>query len=403
VCLTMRHQSGGETAHASRPLRVAFLAPSLHPGGAERQMLILAATLPRTEFDLRFVVLSEPGDLAAEAEALGVPVHVLGLDRDACRRFTPRCLATLARAVRRYVRLTRDVDVVDAWLVPAYTFAGVIQPVARVPVLLAGRRSVLDVARTRTWSREAAGKLAMRHVDGVVANSQAAANQARASEGVDPARIHVIRNAVSPMDMPAADRVELRSAWGFDAQHLVVGCVGNYKAGKGQQVLLEAAADLRDRQPALRYVLVGDGPLRGWLESEIHRRSLESTVILHSGERDARRVYGAFDIAVQASDSEGLPNAVLEAAAAGLPIVATAVGGTAEILTAEEDGILVASGDRRALAESIGRLADQPELRLRLGRAARQRVQAFSPARLAEQTGSLYVQLVAASGRSRRR
>lgn len=388
-----RRGRAGRTATTARPLRVALLAPSLDPGGAERQMLILVAALPAATFDLRFLVLSEPGLLAAEAEALGVPVHVLGLRRETCREFTPRCLGDAARAVRAYWRLTRDVDIVDAWLVPAYTFAGTVQPLVRVPVLVAGRRSTVDVNRTRTWYREAAGHFAMRGVDAVVANSQAGANDAIAIERIDPARVHVIRNAVIPVETSDAERLGLRQAWGFSPLDVVVGCVGNYKPGKGQQELLEVASGLRDRHPSLRYCFVGDGPLRGWLETEIRRRSLEGFVALHSGERDARHVYGAFDIAAQASDSEGLPNAVLEAAAAGLPIVATAVGGTAEILTSGADGLLVPKGDRQALGEAIRQLAEDHECRRRLGLAARARAEEFSPARLAEQTGALYLEL----------
>jgi glycosyltransferase involved in cell wall biosynthesis len=114
-------------------------------------------------------------------------------------------------------------------------------------------------------------------------------------------------------------------------------------------------------------------------------------------------LYGAFDVAVQASDSEGLPNAVLEAAAAGLPIVATAVGGTNEILTAGEDGLLVEKGDRRGLGEAIERLARDGDLRRSLGLAAQRRSQVFSPARLAEETGSLYLRLAASNRRSGRR
>jgi len=356
-------------------------------------MLILAGALPRPTFDLRFLLLSEPGHLAAEAEALGVPVHVLGLRRETCREFTPRCVGDLARAVRAYRRLTRDVDIVDAWLVPAYTFAGLVQPFARVPVLVAGRRSTIDVNRTRTWYGEAAGRFAMRGVDAVVANSQAAANEATAIERIDPARVHVIRNAVIPVETTDAERLRFRQALGFSPHDIVVGCVGNYKPGKGQQVLLEVASDLRERHPSLRYCFVGDGPLREWLENEIRRRSLDAVVALHSGERDARHVYDAFDIAVQASDSEGLPNAVLEAAAAGLPIVATAVGGTAEILTGGVDGLLVPKGDRPGLLEAIGLLAEDHEARHRLGLAARARAREFSPARLAEQTGALYLRL----------
>jgi glycosyltransferase involved in cell wall biosynthesis len=356
-------------------------------------MLILAGSLSRTAFDLRFLLLSQRGALADEAEALGVPVHVLGLGREACRSFSRACLLGAMRAMRAYVDLTRDVDVVDAWLVPAYTFAGLARPLARTPVVLAGRRSSPDVARTRTWYRDAAERSAMRRVDGVVANSQAAADAAVREECVDPRRVHVIRNAVVPVERDEAERLRLRRAWGFSLEDVVIGCVGAYKPGKGQELLLEAATRLRARHPNLRYVFVGEGPLRSRLEDAIRERGLGSAVVLHGGERDARHVYAAFDVAVQASDSEGLPNAVLEAAAAGLPIVATAVGGTREILPGEESGVLVPKRDPAGLAAAIGLLAGDPALRRRLGVAACDRAREFSPERLAFETGSLYLRL----------
>jgi glycosyltransferase involved in cell wall biosynthesis len=306
---------------------------------------------------------------------------------------SPRCAVSLARALRRYIRLTRGVDVVDAWLVPAFTFAGLAQPFARVPVLLAGRRATLDVYRSRSWYRDAAWRFAMREVHGLVANSQVAAAEAVSREGIDPARVHVIPNAVAPIEMEPAERLRLRRTWGFAPDEIVVGCVANFRPGKGHELLLEIARSLRDRCPGIRYSLVGDGPLRPWLDAEIRRWNLTGLIALHSGERDARHVYGAFDIAVQASESEGLPNAVLEAASAGLPIVATAVGGTGEIITSGENGILVPRGDGAALAQAVASLAGNPTLRRRLGSAAQQRAREYSPALLTERTASLYLRL----------
>ncbi len=384
----------------TRRVRVALLTPSLDPGGAERQMLMLASALPREVFDLQFIALSEPGSLAAEAREMGMPVRVLGLRREACARLTLRCPRVAVRAADRYLRLARRIDVVDAWLVPAYTFAGIMQPVARVPVLLAGRRSALDVRRTRTWYRGMAERLAMRSVDAVVANSQAAADQAIAIEHIDRDRVHVVRNAVRPAEPPVR-RDATRAAWGWSGDELVAGCVGNLKPGKGHGLLLDVVDRLRERCPRLRYVLIGDGPLRGWVETEIRRRHLEGLVSLRTDERDARPLYGAFDIAIQASDSEGLPNTVLEAAAAGLPIVATDVGGTGEIVTSGVDGLLVGRNDAAGLAEALERLAGDQHLRQRLGQAALQRSYEFSPARLAQLLGEVYLRLAAASTRDR--
>ena len=128
------------------------------------------------------------------------------------------------------------------------------------------------------------------------------------------------------------------------------------------------------------------------------RRRLSDIVVLHTGEEDARAVYCGFDIHVQASDSEGLPNAVLEAASAGLAMVATDVGGTREIITDDVDGILVAGRDDVALAAGVMRLVGDPDLRRRLGTQARTRALDFSVQRLAAETGAMYLRSLAEVG-----
>ena len=359
-------------------------------------MLILAGALPRDQVELRFILLAERGPLADEAEALGVPVHVLGLG--VCRGLGLRCLLALARSVRSYVRLARSVDLVDAWLVPALTFVGLAQPVARVPVFLAGRRSLADVARPRTAARRHAAALAMRRADAFVANSQAAADDLVAVDGVDPAAVHVIRNAVLPpaTDLLARDRI--RAGWGFGPRECVVGCVASLQSGKGLPELVAAALVVAERRPELRLVIVGDGPLRGDLEQQITAHGLEQVVRLDHAFGDARPLYPGFDLVVQASDSESLPNAVLEAAAAGLPIVATAVGGTPEILEDGLSGLLVPPRDPAALSAAIEGLAADPAARSRLGAAASIRARAFTPDVLAEATLSLYGSLTRREG-----
>jgi glycosyltransferase involved in cell wall biosynthesis len=353
-------------------------------------MLYLARELPRPDFDVRFILMAERGNLALEAEAAGVTVHTLGIDPELCREGIFRCLLRLNHALWMYRTLARDVDVVDAWLVPSYTFAGLAKPLTRAPVLIAGRRSTLDVARTRSRMREAAGRIAMRSVDAVVANSSAAARQAIEQEGIEASKVHVIHNGVEVPHPSEVDRRSLRDRWGYDDGHVVVGCVGVLRPGKGHDLLLEAAATVRHEAKDVRFVLVGDGPLRSSLEEQIERLHIGSIVRLLGTEEDARLVYAGFDICVQSSDSEGLPNVVLEAAAAGLAIVATDVGGTSEVITSGVDGILVAKRNRDAIASAIVSLAGDPGLRQRLGAAARQRARFFSTARLTAETADLY-------------
>lgn len=384
-----------------RPIRVALLAPTLDPGGAERQMLHLVSALPSSRFEVRFLILSEPGALSVEARGMGIPLDVLGLRRDRCRHLRPGCIPDAMRALRAYRSLTQRVDIVDAWTVPAYTFAGLARPVAPVPVLIAGRRSLPDVTRTRTPARELIRGVAMRQVDAVVANSRAAGRAAIELEGVDARRVHVIPNAVQPPVLDPAELGRLRQAWGFPPGSFVVGCVARLQEGKGHLQLLRLAESLQPSHPHVRYVFMGSGPLEVTLREAIDARGLRGVVVVHTGERDARPAYPAFDLVVQASVSEGMPNAVLEAAAAGRPIVATAVGGTAEVLEDGRSGLLVPPDDLEAMRLAMERIISDPTLAERLGAAAADRAAGFSRDSLAERTGALYERLLRDSGRPR--
>lgn len=387
-----RPRARGAPVGTDGRIRVAFLTPSLSPGGAERQMLILAATLPADRFDVRFILMAEPGAWAAEARRLDVPVHVLGLT-GAGASLRPQGAMTAIRALRRYLALTRQVDVVDAWLVPAFTFAGFARLFARGPALLAGRRSLLDHYAGKPWYRRAAARWASGRADSVVVNSSAGYREAIEVERIPAERVILIPNAVRPIRIDAAERERSRSGWGFEPDHVVVGCVANYKPGKGLETLIDVAGRLRAEAPALRYALVGEGPSRPTLEAAIARAGLDGVVVLVGKVDDARAVYPAFDIVVQASLSEGLPNAVLEAAAAARPIIATAVGGTIDIVGPGPAAILVQPADPDGLAVALLGLALDDPGRARLGAAAYQRSLAFSAERLAEVTGDLYERL----------
>ena len=358
-------------------------------------MLLLAATLPKTEYEISFIALWQRGAWASEAEALGFPVHVLGLSPEDCAGLRPRCAIAALRAVRTYLKLARRLDIVDAWLVPSFTFAGFAQPIARVPVLLGGRRNLLGHYAKKPWYRKLAASWATRQTRAVVSNSRAAAEETVTIEHVDRSRVHVIPNAVVPFETAPHEREDRRRAWSFAPDEIVVGCIANYNPGKGLDTVLEVAGRLRETAPELRFVLVGEGPLRDRLAETIDRLGLGSVVRLNGLEEEARRLYPAFDIVLQASDSEGLPNVVLEAASAGRAIVATAVGGTPEVLTNDVDGILIPPGDAAAMEAAILRLAKDAPLRDRLARAAEERAGYFSAARLAGDTSALYRRLLA--------
>jgi len=382
-----------------RPIRVQYLTHSLDMGGSERQMVELALGLPQDRFAVSFTLLRSAGDLATPLREAGIPVRVLGFRRTSGGpRARLSALLANARAIIRYVAWTRGtIDLVDAWLLHAYVLAAVARPLTGVRALIAGRRSLSDFKDGFGIVNRRLDELARRRSDLIIANSEFVRDDVVVRERLDRTRIRVIRNAV--LETPAAgmpERGDLRRRWGVPLGGTVIGCVANYKPLKGLELIVNLAARLAARHPDVRVVLVGEGPLRPVLERLIAERRLQSRVILHGSEADARWLYPAFDLAVQASETEGLPNVVLEAAAAGLPVVATDAGGTREIVRDGLSGLIVPIGDLDALESAVERLLADPALRAALGSAAARDVRdRFSRERLIGATIEAYEDVMA--------
>lgn len=380
---------------------------ALVPGGAERQMLLLAEGLPRSEFELDVICLESRGSDADRAEAAGARVRVLGLRRRRAAGLPlPIYPIYLAWTVARFVLMTAGrYDVVDAWLYHAYALCTMTRFLTRPKALISGRRSLSGFKGRFNALERIADAVARHTTDVFVANSLAVKDDVVRREGLAPIRMRVIHNGVEPIGpLPDRERRRLRGTWGAGPDTIVVGCVANYKPYKGLELLIRVVVRLAagPAGPDLRLVLVGEGRLRPELEELRAELRAEQIVILHGSEPEARNVYGGFDIAVLASEAEGLPNVVLEAAAAGLPIVATDAGGTREIIRDSTTGLLVPVGDEDAMVSALERLLRDPVERARLGEAARADVlERFATDRMVGEFATLYRELVA-PGRPRR-
>jgi glycosyltransferase involved in cell wall biosynthesis len=392
-------EPGGGTI-PSRRIRVAMITSAgLVPGGAERQMLLLAEGLPRHEFQVDFVCLKLAGEDAPRARAAGARVRVLGLKgRTESGWPRPVYVLYLVWMVGRFVAMTAGrYDVIDAWLFHGYVLAGLMRPLIRPRAFIAGRRSLSDFKARFNRLEHTGDVVARRAASTFVANSEAVKADVIRREGIDPARIRVIHNGVQPaLPIIRADRIAVRASWGASDDTVVIGCVANYKPFKGLEMLIRAVGQLaHGRRPRdIRLVLVGEGRQRRELDSLREELGVEEIVNLHGSEPEARTIYGAFDIAALASEAEGLPNVVLEAAAAGLPIVATAAGGTVEMITDGVTGLLVPVGDQDALVAALERLLADPAERRRLGEAARADVAArFGVERMVAEFAALYREL----------
>ena len=376
-----------------RPLRIAYISSRLDPGGAETQMLALAERLPADEFGVDFICTSEAGVFAPRAHAAGARVFSLGASPS--KNASPLGRARhRSHKIAQFVSLIRRnrYDIVDAWMYPDYNLAALSRPLTGVPVIIAGRRNMGEPEWRYGFVERWVDAVARRLCDVTVANSQIAAARAIDREHLDPDRVRVIHNGVERADpMPTAQRDLIRAAWGASAEDAVIGCVANYRYVKGLDLLISGFGAVLRAHSNVRLVLVGEGPERPRLESLIKSNGLTAHVVLHGREPQARRLNAAFDIVALTSRTEGLPNAVLEAEAAGLPVVATDVGGMREVVVDGTTGLLVPFGDRPALARSLLRLISDPGLRARMGQAGVKHVQAaFGMDRFVREFADLY-------------
>ncbi len=336
-------------------VKVDLVIPGLNVGGSERQVVGLAKGLAARGVDVHIVTLQGGGALRDQLEADGVPVTSLATGNSGPA--VP--LASLA-LMRRW--RTRRPDVVQAWLPEAQIVALPVARMMRIPKRIMVIRSMSAPVNLARASR-AALAVAARVSTLVVGNSRAVIDDT--GWPIDGRRRTVVPNAVNipPTTCDAG------------ASPAVGVTVANFTAIKGYPLLVEALSRLKTPP---QMILVGSGPEKAEILAHAQRKGLSSVVTIEEGVRDPLPLLLASQFFVLPSPSEGLPNAVMEAMAAGLPIVAFRVGGIPEIVDDGVTGILVDPGDVQGLANAIARVAADPAWRAMAGAAARERMKALS-------------------------
>ncbi|MDQ3997800.1 MAG: glycosyltransferase [Gemmatimonadota bacterium] len=360
-----RHRGRGE-----RRIRVAYCIDNLGVGGTELNAVRTVEQLDRSRFDVSVICLQEDGPLAARYAAAGV--RVLSF---------PITNLYGVGAARQGVRLARlfastGVQIVHSHDMYNNVFATVWARAARAPVIVASRRWWRSLPPRRY---RIANTLAFRLAHCVVANSPTVASSLQTEDGVRPERIAVVPNFVDDAafaPLSAEERAATLYELDVPDDALVVGVVANLSPVKDHGTLLRAAALLAPRWPRLHLVLVGDGECRVALEALARTLGLEGRAHFAGRRRNEPNLHHAFDVSVLCSTSEGFPNSIVEAMAAGKPVVATNVGGVADAVSDGETGLLVPASQPERLAAAIEVLLRDPERRRVLGSTGRDRARA---------------------------
>ena len=359
-----RQLSGPDAAPTRRPVvRVLQVVLSLHPGGTERLVVELARRLAGRATTM-VCCLDEAGTWGEELATSGVPVVALG------RRpgFRPRLGLRIAAAAAAH-----RADVIHCHHYSPFVYACVSRLAYGGARLLFTEHGRLADAPPSP-RRRAANALLARLPDRVFTVSEDLRRHL-VSEGFAPGQVTVVHNGIDvpPLPPPHA-RAEARAALGFPADALVLMTVARLDPVKDLGSLLASGSMLSEHYPGVRLAIVGDGPERPALEADAARRGLGEPERFTGHREDVRALLAAADIYVNSSTFEGVSLTILEAMAAALPVVATQVGGTPEVVTAEA-GVLVRPRDPVALAAALTRLARDEQARLALGRGGRRRVE----------------------------
>ncbi len=346
-------------------VRLFLMTNKFETGGSERQFSVLARNLRREQFQVHLGCISNAGPFAKDFGE--VPEFWLGSNLYGWKSWRTRL--RLSRGLRlRNIQIAHAFDFyTNLTLIPAARFA-------RVPVVIGSQRQLGDLLTPWQFRAQAA---AFRYCDAVICNSQAAADRL-ADDGLSRSRLFVIGNALPAAAFASVPAALSRKPSSGTHGTLRVGMVARMNSRfKNHSGFLRIAKRISQemRNVEVEFLLAGDGPLRSELEREAQTLGIGNRVIFLGDRRDIPAVMASLDVAVLTSDSESLSNVILEAMAAGLPVVAYRVGGNPELVSSEDGklqrGELLPAGDEAGFAAAVERLLAAPSMRAQFGQNAR--------------------------------
>lgn len=363
-------------------IRITYVIPTLDQSGAERQLTLLATRLPPEDFQVSVIALNRGGYYADQLTAAGIPVDVL----QKRFRFDPLSYLRLRRRLAEY-----RPDIVQSFLFSANSYVrlpGVCPATARVVV------SERCVDSWKSGWQLKVDRWLFGRADAMTANSPSVAEFYKDTVGVPADLLHTIPNGVPAFEAGPVANGGIRQEFGLPADARLVGFVGRLAAQKCLTDLVWAFQLLHQVVDNTYLVLVGDGPERDVLSDLARNFGCRDRVIFAGHREDAGAVISQLDLFCLPSSFEGMSNSLMEAMAAGVPVVVSDIPANLELVEHEQNGLSFPLGNGPELTTACKRILNDTELAARLGTAAKTMIsEQHSVQQLVDRHIELYRQL----------
>ena len=387
-------------------LCVMQVVSNLEIGGAQEVVRTLAENLEKA--GCRSVVVTfKDGPLRAGIEQLGIPVEILPQRKHSVIA-VPLFIADMWRTRKALLGLVKKygTDVIQTHLLRSLDFLVLsLRPESGVRIFWTFHNARFDLReehlardkwlfKPKRWGYHALYSLGARAVNRIVAVSEEVKTSIlQTLPGIPAVKVTTVSNSVD------VNRYGLRAGWvdlrrdlGLGEQEKVAAVVATFKEQKGHRFLLDALPEVVKKFPDFRVLFIGDGELRDVLRAQTMALRLDKNVCFLGSRGDVPALLAASDLFILPSLWEGLPMALIEAMASGLPVIATRVSGTNQVMRHGETGLLVAPGDSRELRDAVLELLSRPDLALEMGKTARSRVEVhFGAQKQAQEYLDLFV------------
>ena len=344
-----------------KKINVLHIVEDLDVGGLEELFRIIVTGLNREKYNIFVCCIEEGGQVAQELVESGIKVDILGMKS----YHNPFNILKLVKYIKK-----REIDIIHTHMYFANSFGRIAAILAKTPIMISTAYSNYFEYKKRNILME---RFLSGFTDRIIAASDSIKEFTVKQEGIKPDKFKVIHDCASTEKFSKKlDSTSIRKSLGIESGCPVVGCVARLDAVKGHAYLIQAAAKISKRNPKVKFLLVGDGPLRKELEDLTVNLGIKDKVIFAGTRRDIPEMLSAIDIFVLPSAlREGCPLSILEAMAMSKPVVASRLGGIPEEVSDGESGILVNPKDPDSLADAIIKLFSDKDMAKSMGLAGR--------------------------------